>query len=51
MTGLPGTTSLFVVSRLLPPEAMLNPLIGSSGIVYGVLTAYAIGFPNDEIQV
>lgn len=46
-----GATLLFVAVGLLSAEGLAGYIIGLSGVVYGVLTVYAILHPHDTIHV
>jgi membrane associated rhomboid family serine protease len=48
--GMFGTgAALFSVFYLLDPALRFIPVIGASGAVFGLLTAYAVYYPNREI--
>lgn len=42
-------SGLFSLVYLAGPVARFVPIIGASGAIYGILTAYAVYFPNREI--
>jgi membrane associated rhomboid family serine protease len=46
-----GAGAFYVIVNLLLGNASISPMIGASGAVYGVVTAFGIVFPNYEMRL